>query len=161
MSFLEYVCRQLMGRPVYGTMWNCPFHDDINPSFSVRPPKVGYPIKFKCFGCSEWGDEFDLCKLFFSKDTYPDRVERLRVMREQYEENGFSFLGENSEQEFIERIWLRKMIKNSNEETRSQGVNTLYDLLDSGAICIDDILEVYSDFRVAQEFEIEKELLCH
>lgn len=37
------------GRKVW---WNCPFHDDPNPSFAVDPERRSW----KCFGCGEHGD---------------------------------------------------------------------------------------------------------
>src|SRR4051794_2145526 len=32
--------------------WNCPFHEDANPSFCVDPGKP----RWKCWGCGECGD---------------------------------------------------------------------------------------------------------
>jgi hypothetical protein len=71
-SFLELVCRELLGGPAYGRSWHCPHCDPRQESewasFSVRPPKrkrngEEYPIKFKCHRCQRWGDEHDLLRL--------------------------------------------------------------------------------------------------
>jgi hypothetical protein len=31
-------------------------------SFTVRPPKMDYPIKYRCHRCGAWGDQYDLIK---------------------------------------------------------------------------------------------------
>jgi hypothetical protein len=85
MTFLEYVCRRLMGPPVSGSCWRCPFCDSSGPSFSVRPPKPGYPVKFKCFRCGEWGDEYDLMKLCHPNGGFSERRNRLDQWRQDYE----------------------------------------------------------------------------
>jgi hypothetical protein len=68
-TFLEYLCLGLLGPPVYHGQqrhWHCPFCDPRRQSawmsFTVRPPKRDYPIKYRCHRCSAWGDEFDLVK---------------------------------------------------------------------------------------------------
>jgi hypothetical protein len=90
MSFLEYVCEVLMGRPVYGHSWLCPFHDERNPSFSVRPPKqradgTWYPIKYQCHACHTWGDEVDLLRHFFPDDTVQEFNKRWESLSDGYE----------------------------------------------------------------------------
>jgi len=89
MTFLEFVMKRLHGPPP----WSCPFCDSRRGSFSIRPPKDDYPIKFKCFRCGEWGDEYDLMKLFYPEDDYPRRKGRLDVWRLDYEREGYSFRG--------------------------------------------------------------------
>lgn len=84
MTFLEFVARTLMGPPVCGRMWHCPFHNDRNPSFSIRPPKAGYEVKYKCWGCEAWGDEMDLLKLFYPREGYGERLERRRNLWMEY-----------------------------------------------------------------------------
>jgi hypothetical protein len=86
MTFLQFVCEKLMGPPLRGGMWLCPFHEDKNPSLSVRPPKDNHPIKFKCWSCGAWGDEHDLLKLFYPNEDYPKRLARLGSWRWDYEE---------------------------------------------------------------------------
>src|SRR5437016_5020401 len=85
MTFLEYVAMRLMGRPVYSSCWPCPYCDSTRASLSVRPPKAGYPIKFKCFRCSAWGDEFDLIQHFYPTEHYGLRKDRLHSWRLDYE----------------------------------------------------------------------------
>jgi hypothetical protein len=53
----------------------------------VRPPKNGHPIKFKCFRCGKWGDEFDLLRLFHPADDYSRRRDRLDQLRKEYDLN--------------------------------------------------------------------------
>ena len=77
MTFLEYVAERLMGPPVCGSCWRCPYCDSPHASFSVRPPKPGYKVKFKCFRCGMWGDEYDLLKEFYPGEQYPRRRVRL------------------------------------------------------------------------------------
>jgi hypothetical protein len=84
MTFLEFVCQTLMGPPVSGSCWHCPICDSSGPSFSVRPPKAGFPIKFKCFRCDAWGDEFDLAKLFYPREDFNARLQRLGLLRVEY-----------------------------------------------------------------------------
>lgn len=79
MTFLEYVCRELLGPPAHGLYWCCPFHDDTSPSFHILPPDGQHKIKFKCFPCGEdgWGDEWDLIKFF-----HPHTKEATRIWSE-------------------------------------------------------------------------------
>jgi hypothetical protein len=86
MTFLEFVCRKVLGPPAYGSMWHCPFHDDSSPSFSVRPPKPGYRVRYKCWGCGAWGDEFDLVKWSHPGEDYDRRLERVAALRAEYEQ---------------------------------------------------------------------------
>ncbi len=95
-SFLEYVAQRLMGRPVSGSCWRCPFCDSRGPSFSVRPPKPGYPVKYKCFRCGEWGDEYDLLCEFYPEDDYARRRERVEQWRQKYERGAYSYRGAHS-----------------------------------------------------------------
>src|SRR5438552_1089868 len=85
MTFLEFVCRKLLGPPVSGSCWRCPYCDSNGASFSVRPPKGDLPIKFKCHRCGEWGDEFDLMKLFHPVWGFSLRHLQLADLRRQYE----------------------------------------------------------------------------
>jgi len=64
MTFLEYVADRLMGPPTDGRAWRCPFCDSDHGSFSIRQPKRGYRIRYRCFRCGEWGDEYDLLKRY-------------------------------------------------------------------------------------------------
>lgn len=85
MSFLEFVAERLMGQPVSGSCWNCPYCVSSGPSFSVRPPLGNYSIKFKCHRCGKWGDEMDLLKLFFPEDDYSVRLTRVQELRLDFE----------------------------------------------------------------------------
>jgi hypothetical protein len=74
MTFLEYVCHELLGFPASGSCWFCPWCAERYPdsnwaSLNVRPPLqrpdgTWYAIKFRCHRpqCGKWGDEFDLIK---------------------------------------------------------------------------------------------------
>lgn len=85
MTFLEFVCRDLMGPPVVGKCWRCPFCDSPKPSFSVRPPKGDLPIKFKCHRCQEWGDQLDFMRLFYPEVSAPQRYRMLRELKREYD----------------------------------------------------------------------------
>jgi hypothetical protein len=93
MTFLEFVARKLMGPPAYGSSWCCPFHDDTSPSFHITPPKDNFPIKYKCFGCGAWGDEFDLLKHFHPRDNYSDRCDRRKTLSREFESSPNSYRG--------------------------------------------------------------------
>lgn len=86
MTFLAFVAHKLMGPPICGSCWRCPFCDpdgDKGASFSVRPPLGDLPIKWKCFRCDGWGDEFDLVKHFHPSWGYDTRkLEVLSLMAE-------------------------------------------------------------------------------
>ena len=85
MTFLEYVCRRVMGPPVSGaSSWHCPFCDSPHASFHVRPPKDNLRIRFNCFRCDKWGDEYDLAKYLYP-EPYPQRVERVEAWQRDYE----------------------------------------------------------------------------
>ena len=87
MTFLEYICRELLGPPRFGErQWHCPFCDPGKEqewvSFSVRPPKGNYPIKYCCHRCHRWGDEHDLVRHLDPSLSYEARrlwIERLLV----------------------------------------------------------------------------------
>jgi hypothetical protein len=85
MTFLVFVCERLMGKAYSGTCWRCPFCESNHGCFSVRPPKGDYPIKYKCFRCGEWGDEFDLIKHSHPDDDYRTNVKRWRRLLNEYE----------------------------------------------------------------------------
>ena len=104
MTFLEYVCCELLGPPdntVGDRMfWHCPYHGgldangvmhDRNPSFSCMPHIEGKKDRFICFGCLMpdgrrcMGDEADLLALKFPHESWPHRQARLLRMRAEYE----------------------------------------------------------------------------
>ncbi|MCI0639583.1 MAG: hypothetical protein L0Y72_18915 [Gemmataceae bacterium] len=82
MTFLQYVCWELLGPPAYGSAWHCPFCDPGSEqewaSFSVRPPLGSHPIKFRCHRCQRWGDEHDILKHALPGDENRDE-RRLRL----------------------------------------------------------------------------------
>jgi hypothetical protein len=68
-SFLEYVfCKQFGRGP-----WRCPYCDAGH--FSVQPPKDGCKVKFHCFSCGVFGDEFDIFKDVRGVRNYQDRID--------------------------------------------------------------------------------------
>ncbi len=91
MTFLEYVCERLIGPPAwrsgtYGeSYWNCPFHDDTNPSFHTMPHKPEYKDRWRCFGCGMRGDEADLMQGLMPPEPWPARKARLDQWRQEYE----------------------------------------------------------------------------
>lgn len=97
-SFLEFLCHLEMGPPVSGSCWHCPFCDSPHGSFSVRPPKPGYRVRFKCHRCEALGDEHDIFKLFHPLWGYALRCLKLEELRREFEANHptNSFRGEGT-----------------------------------------------------------------
>jgi len=58
----------------------CPLHQEDTPSFRVFPGK-DQTERFRCFGCGQRGDVFDLVQLL---DGYPDCVSTLRALAEKH-----------------------------------------------------------------------------
>lgn len=85
MTFLEYVAERLMGPPLSRSggrsVWHCPRHEDVHPSFSTRPPKPGFKDRFQCFACGFWGDVADLVKEFYPGEDYGQRRARIAAWR--------------------------------------------------------------------------------
>ncbi len=54
----------------------CPLHQEDTPSFRVFSGKE-QTERFRCFGCGQRGDVFDLVQLL---DGYPDYVSTLRAL---------------------------------------------------------------------------------
>jgi hypothetical protein len=84
-TFLHFLVERHLGRPSAGGLWHCPFHDDTNPSFSVRPPKGDHKIRYKCWGCGAWGDEDDFLKRYLGVKDYEERLHLLEQLRQEYE----------------------------------------------------------------------------
>lgn len=87
-TFLEFILERMLGPPArrgvdYAT-WRCPFHGDSHPSFCTRPHHPDFKDRWSCFGCAQWGDELDFLKLYYPREDYSARLERLRVLREEY-----------------------------------------------------------------------------
>jgi hypothetical protein len=81
MTFLLFVCHELLGPSAYGSCWHCPWCDaDADckkASFSVLPPKGNYKIWFKCHrpGCPQkFGDAWDLLRLKYPADPDTQRM---------------------------------------------------------------------------------------
>lgn len=144
-TFLEYLIERHLGPPAYRaarSTWVCPFHNDHHPSFSTRPHDPRYKDRWICFGCGERGDEYDFLRLFYPGENYGDQLERLRVLREEYEAagmaaNGYSLRGSGS----------------------TAGVTILNMLLRAGQIDHCDLLEVCADLNVAYELRMEQRRL--
>jgi DNA primase len=58
----------------------CPLHQEDTPSFRIFPVK-DQTERFRCFGCGQRGDVFDLVQLL---DEYPDYVSTLRALAEKH-----------------------------------------------------------------------------
>ena len=50
----------------------CPIHAERTPSFTIYPDD-----RYKCFGCGEHGDIYDLIGTLYSKATFTERVKML------------------------------------------------------------------------------------
>src|SRR5690349_899535 len=65
-TFLEYVCSELLGPPlrVCGegeAFWECPWCG--SPKFHTRPVSKQFPRqKVACYRCAQWGDAYDLLR---------------------------------------------------------------------------------------------------
>src|SRR5579871_2173835 len=92
MTFLEFVCRELLGPPEGrdgdSPTWPCPECD--HRSFHVRPPHPRHKDRFGCYRCDFWGDAADLLKYLFPEDDYGQRLERLDALRAEYDRSGAS-----------------------------------------------------------------------
>lgn len=88
MTFLEFVCRRLIGRPSGSSLcraWRCPSCQDGKRTLTVRPPKGNYRIRFKCHKCQWWGDEADMMRHFHPTENYPQHRARLDLWHEEYQ----------------------------------------------------------------------------
>jgi hypothetical protein len=85
MTFLEYVCRRLLGHPSGGSFC-CPYCD--HNRLTVRQPDGDKPIKFRCHRCQKWGDEMDLLRDVAGIGNYTDRMERRAEMHADYLRDG-------------------------------------------------------------------------
>ena len=132
MTFLEYVCEKLMGPAESGTCWRCPFCDSPRASFSVRPPKKGFRVRFRCFRCDTWGDEFDLAKKFFPEDDYSKRRVRVRRWRIEYESTVFP-----------------------TGERGAEGVELLWELVKGKLVDHDDLLEVVAELNCRHTLRLD------
>ncbi len=82
-TLLEFVALDVMGPPLFhdvSGLWyyRCPFHYDTNASLVLR--REGSKPRYKCYGCGEYGDEFDLLKQMRPKWDYGDRKEYIARM---------------------------------------------------------------------------------
>src|SRR5437764_8934423 len=50
--------------------WNCPFHEDSNPSLAVDPGKSWW----RCYGCDAHGDAVDLVRRMNPGMTFPEAI---------------------------------------------------------------------------------------
>ena len=145
MTFLEYCCERLLGPPASRgcdgrSYWNCPFHNDTNPSFCTLPSKPEYKDRFQCFGCGAWGDEFDLMKRFFDNENFADRRARLDQWREDFRrEHPAEQAGSYSPRTGSSRTMI------------APGVTLLRRLLAEKRIDGDDLLEVLGELRHQRE----------
>ncbi len=158
MSFLEFVCTKLMGKPAYGSMWKCPFHDDHSPSFSVRPPKAGHRIRFKCWGCGAWGDEHDLLRLFYPREDYGQRLNRIAELRREYEaaggESDSTSPGAGSDRFAVVKAWLeidRTLSEwESSDAHALQTVKMVLSLCNRSGVGIEDVVRYWEATRLLE-----------
>jgi hypothetical protein len=88
MTFLQYVCEQLIGPPTSSrsdgqSHWSCPRCGSWK--FHTKPHKPEYRDRFKCWPCDWWGDEADLLLHFHPREDYGARQDRLASLREDYD----------------------------------------------------------------------------
>lgn len=82
MIFIEYVCRRLLGEPVYGTNWECP--ECGRAKLHVMPPKHPYPDRWWCWGCRGNGSEYDLVKLVMPDARWSKVRQVVRKLTKEY-----------------------------------------------------------------------------
>ena len=145
MTFLEFVCEELMGPPAHrssgSSYWLCPIHKESHPSFHTLPPMQGKKDRYKCFGCGAWGDEYDILKEFFPKENFTQRRERLNEMRRQYEQQHapvYSFRGSGS----------------------THGTAARWNMPSGGEIDEDDVLEVRAKWNHQRMLQLEALVLA-
>ena len=78
MTFLEFICRKLIGPPVsertYTPQWECPFCS--REKLYIKRPDAKGKVRFKCWSCEKWGDAADLIAHFHPELTdYQDRCD--------------------------------------------------------------------------------------
>jgi hypothetical protein len=87
-SFLEFLIAAYLGPPNHSrddgqSYWACPFCD--SPRFHTLPDRPPYKHRWRCHRCGARGDEHDLLAGLGGIPKFPDRVERLADLRQQYE----------------------------------------------------------------------------
>ncbi len=141
MTFLEYVCERLMGPPASSSNgWSCPRHEDNHPSFNTRPPKQGCKVRFCCFSCGWWGDEFDLLKEFYPGEDYSERRVRMAALR-------IDFQHDHPEEAIC------------SGEGEIRGLALLQRLMKEKRIDYDDILEVVGESNHQRALALDIEVL--
>jgi hypothetical protein len=94
MTFLEYVCERLLGKPrrVGGSpgesYWTCPYCGRYAEAFHTFPSKPGLKDRWKCWKCDMRGDEADLMAHFYAGEDWPRRRVRLEEWREDFDREG-------------------------------------------------------------------------
>jgi len=71
---LRTVIESAVGTPGRGGKYNCPFHQEKTPSFTIRGQR------FKCFGCGASGDVIDFVRQLYGL-SYPDALKHLGIER--------------------------------------------------------------------------------
>jgi hypothetical protein len=94
MTFLQYVCERLLGKPrrVGGSpgesYWTCPFCGRYAEAFHTFPHKPGLKDRWSCWKCGMRGDEFDLMRHCYPGEDYPRRRVRLDEWRQDFDREG-------------------------------------------------------------------------
>jgi hypothetical protein len=147
MTFLEFVIERHNGPPAHrsanSATWHCPFHNDSHPSFCTRPHRAEYKDRWICYGCGMRGDEFDFLEQWYPHENYGDRLERLRVLREEYKAAGL----ENNAAIYSPGMG------------STAGVTTLRALLRAGQVDHCDLLEVLAELNHRRQLALECERL--
>jgi len=153
MTFFEFLCEHLLGPPWDErgggeSYFDCP--ECGGSRFHTRPQKAGYKDRVSCWACGWWGDEMDLLRHFFPRETYAKRQQRLTSIRDAYErEHG------RRERDCEERSAIHP---GAGEVAQAHGVQTIWRLLESGRVNHHDILEVVAELNHRINLRLEYEI---
>lgn len=86
-TFLQFLCEKLMGPSLSDrgdgqSEWPCPRCGCER--WHTRPKEKGFRDRFSCWRCAWWGDEHDLLRHFWPRETYQDRMRRLAEWSKEY-----------------------------------------------------------------------------
>src|SRR5690349_373714 len=71
--------------PRQGNSWPCSHCHRRNPSVMLNEVLGDHRIKWRCAHCFQWGDEYDILRLFYPRERFPQLRDRLTDEREAWE----------------------------------------------------------------------------
>jgi len=77
MVFLEFIAEKLLGPEQ-----RCPHCN--SDSFTIKAPDRAGKVRWKCYACDSWGDEYDLLKEVYPSKDYPWRRVRVALLQKQF-----------------------------------------------------------------------------